>query len=256
MQPINSRSNPTVRALRSLQTKKGRASEAAYLIEGEKMIREAAAASVVPSRLIVSVSAADTALIRLLPDVPVTLVSDAIMEYVCDTVSPQGVAAVLPIRPVDLPEAPRFSVVLDGLSDPGNIGTVIRTADAVGADCVVLSEACADLYSPKIIRASMGSVFHLPVVPVPSLEAYLRARRAEGCRILSSALDGAPFEDYVPGAEPIVLLVGNEAHGVSALSSSLSDQKLRIAMRGRAESYNAAVAAGIMMYGISQKIYQ
>jgi RNA methyltransferase, TrmH family len=178
------------------------------------------------------------------------------MRTLADTVTPPGMVAVLANPSVDLPTAfagrPRLAVVLDRIADPGNAGTVIRTADAAGARAVVASAGSVDVWAGKCVRSSAGSVFHLPIVTdVPAVAAVEQARVA-GCRVLATAAGGAvDLDDLVDRDQlsaPTVWIFGNEAHGVSAAVSGLADAVVRLPIYGRAESLNLSAAAAVCLY--------
>ena len=174
------------------------------------------------------------------------------MAAVCDTKTPQGAAAVVRMR--EQPLTGRRLAVLDGVQDPGNVGTILRTADAAGLDGALLSADCADPYSPKVLRATMGSVFHLPFRVTDDLPGELaRLREERGIPVLSGQLDGTPFDAFRPGPAGFALVIGSEGNGVSPAVRALADRRLCLPMRGRAESLNAAVAAGIMMYSLMRE---
>ena len=244
---ITSPKNPKVLLWRSLKDTRGRRETGCFLVEGFKAVEEALASGF-PCKALLAQTGAD---VSLPAGLPVTEVSDRVMEAVCDTRTPQGVAAVMRMR--SAPVTGRRLVALDGVQDPGNVGTILRTADAAGLDGALLSRACADPYSPKVLRATMGSVFHLPFEVVDDLPAALAARRGEGMDILSSQLDGSPFRAYRPSERGYVLVIGSEGSGVTDGVRALATHRLRLPMRGRAESLNAAVAAGIMMYQLTEE---
>jgi len=173
-----------------------------------------------------------------------------VFAAVCDTRTPQGIAAVLTpeTRPAD---GPRL-VALDGVQDPGNVGTIIRTADAAGFDGLLLSRECADLFSPKVLRATMGSIFRMGFSFPASLPEALMALRRKGYSILCSQLDGDPFYEREGVGPAFALIIGNEGQGVSDPVKETATHHLRLPMRGGAESLNAAVAAGIMMYDLTR----
>ena len=142
-------------------------------------------------------------------------------------------------------------LALDDVQDPGNVGTIIRTADAAGFDGVFLSAGCADLFSPKVLRSTMGSVFRLGFSFPASLSEALEKLKKDGFSVLSSQLDGDDFYERKNVSHSFVLVIGNEGNGVSDAVKAVATHRLRLPMRGGAESLNAAVAAGIMMYGLS-----
>lgn len=190
----------------------------------------------------------------------VTLVTDRVAATLSDTVTPQGVVAVVRGDEADLDAVlagrPRLLAVLVDVADPGNAGTVIRTADAVGADAVILAGDAVDPHSPKCIRASAGSLFHLPVIRTADVPATLAALRAAGIRSISTTLDDADdldtplVRELLTGA--VAWVFGNEAHGLLPPVVAATDARVRIPIRGAAESLNLAAAAAICLYTASQ----
>ena len=174
-----------------------------------------------------------------------------VMAAVCDTHTPQGCAAVL--RMQERSADGKRLVVMDGVQDPGNVGTIIRTADAAGLDGVLMSSACADPFSPKVLRATMGSVFHLPIRVTDALAPELASLRENGYTVISSQLDGMSFYDVPHPIERFALVIGNEGNGVTDAVKAEANLHLKLPMRGKAESLNAAVAAGIMMYELTRE---
>ena len=154
MESITSLKNPKVQQWRDLKDRRGRKESGCFLVEGRKAVGEAIASGFAVEALLVCDTAdASSAL-------PAYLLPEHVMASVCDTKTPQGIAAVVRMR--SEPVQGKLLVALDGVQDPGNVGTILRTADAAGFDGLLLSQACADIYSPKVLRATMGSVFHLP----------------------------------------------------------------------------------------------
>ena len=245
---LTSLKNPRILAWRSLKDPKGRKAHEAFLVEGVRMTREALASGF-PVRALLAGDG------HPLPEevpaeVPVYLLPEHVMAAVCDTKTPQGIAAVVGIRPLPL-SGPRL-IALDGLQDPGNVGTIIRTADAAGFDGLILSPDCADVFSPKVLRATMGSIFRMGLDFPADLPARLEELKGQGYTVLSSQLDGSPFYERRDPGEKLILVVGNEGNGVSPDVQRTATQRLRLPMRGGAESLNAAVAAGIMMYELTK----
>lgn len=183
--------------------------------------------------------------------VPVSLVTDRAMAGLTETVTPQGVVAVCDLldRPLTdvLAGSPQLVAVLVGVADPGNAGTVIRVADAAGADAVLLAGDAVDPHNGKCVRASTGSVFHVPIARAP-VDDVLDACRAAGLRLI--AADGYAKADLVPGAVtgPTAWLFGSEAHGLPEEVKSAADESLRVPIYGRAESLNLATAATVCLY--------
>ena len=187
---------------------------------------------------------------------PVTTVSREVLAAMAETVSPQGLLGTAPLRDVDLATAlvpaPRLVAVLEAVGDPGNAGTVIRTADAAGAGAVVLTEGSTDPHGGKCVRASAGSLWHLPVVHGPSVGAAVAALRGAGLEVLATTGDGEhDLDDLADRGElggPSAWLFGNEAAGLSAEALALADRTVRIPLHGRAESLNLATAAALCLY--------
>lgn len=252
MPDITSTQNARVKALRALREPKSRRKAGLMLIEGEKMIEEARAcglrfADVLYDETRVSADIAGAGALSAAPHV---------LESLCDTVTPQGIVAA-----VEPPHTPSLDDIasraraegrallitaLDGVQDPGNVGTIWRTCDAAAFDAMLISTSCPDPFSPKVLRSSMGAAFRVPVLRV-DMPMALTELRDSGCALVSSQLDGEPFFEGLPQGD-LALIIGNEARGVSDAVRALATHKLRLPMPGHAESLNAAVAAGIMMY--------
>ena len=183
--------------------------------------------------------------------IPVSPVTDRAMSGLADTVTPQGVVAVCDLVDRTLTDvlagAPRLVAVLVGVSDPGNAGTVIRVADAAGADAVILAGDAVDPHNGKCVRASTGSVFHVPIARAPVAEV-LDACRAAGLRLI--AADGYAKAELTPATVtgPTAWLFGSEAHGLPEEVKSAADESLRVPIYGKAESLNLATAVTVCLY--------
>lgn len=242
MEHITSLKNPKVAAWKALKDRKGRRESGCFLVEGRKMVEEA----------LKSAFDVETVLVQEgmeLPDgltMPVYELPAHVLAAVCDTKTPQGIAAV--VRMKEQSALGKHIVVLDGVQDPGNVGTIIRTADAAGLNGVLLSNRCADVFSPKVLRATMGSIFRMNLRTTDDLPGELTKLREKGYSILSSQLDGTPFYERQDVAERFALIIGNEGNGVSEQVQQTATHRVRLPMRGGAESLNAAIAAAIMMY--------
>ena len=255
MTRITSAQNPLIRRLKALGDKKTREAEGLMLVEGDVMLREALAAGLRPDCALAEEGGRFDQLLNMLASAGARLyeVPRALIEAVCGTRTPQGVCAAvtLPPEPAE-DDFPGLIVALDGVQDPGNVGTIWRTADAAGFGGLIMTRACADPFSPKVQRAAMGSGFRLPVWQRDALTDTLASLKGSGYTVISSALDGEPFYGAALPDDKIVLVIGSEAHGVSAPVQAMSDRRLKLPMRGKAESLNAAVAAGIMMYELTR----
>lgn len=242
MEHITSLKNPKVAAWKALKDRKGRRESGCFLVEGRKMVEEALASAFDVETVLVQED-------MELPDgltMPVYELPAHVLAAVCDTKTPQGIAAV--VRMKEQSALGKHIVVLDGVQDPGNVGTIIRTADAAGLDGVLLSNQCADVFSPKVLRATMGSIFRMNLRTTDDLPGELTKLREKGYSILSSQLDGTPFYERQDVAERFALIIGNEGNGVSEQVQQTATHRVRLPMRGGAESLNAAIAAAIMMY--------
>jgi TrmH family RNA methyltransferase len=184
----------------------------------------------------------------------VTEVTAPVLAAMADTVTPQGLVGVAPLLDVALESLGRvrLAVVLEAVNDPGNAGTVLRTADAAGADAVLLTAGSVDPHNAKCVRATAGSLWHLPVVSGPELPDVVRALRAGGAQVLATAASGTDDLDDLADAgalaAPTAWLLGPEAAGLSEQARALADRVVRIPMRGRAESLNLSAAAAVCLF--------
>lgn len=261
--PTSTRSD-RVRAVRRLSGRAAREREGRFAVEGPQAVREALAAHAAGSAVVRRLFATADALHRH-PDLEALarragvapgLVTGDVLAAMADTVQPQGLVAVCDLLDVPLAEAlgprPRLVAVCAGIADPGNAGTVIRVADAAGADAVVLAGDTVDPHNGKAVRASTGSVFHLPLARERDALAAVEECRAAGLTLL--AADGRGELDlHDPAAAavlggPVAWIFGGEAHGVPAAIAALADHRVRVPIHGRAESLNLATAAAICLY--------
>jgi TrmH family RNA methyltransferase len=188
----------------------------------------------------------------LLTDVAIHLVTDKAAKALSDTVTPVGLFAVCTLPEVRLTDVlaagPRLLLVAVDTSEPGNAGALIRTADAMGADAVVLAGDGVDPYNGKCLRASAGSVFALPVLEEPDVPTLVAALRSAGLNLLATTVDGELSLDDADLTAPTAWIFGSEAHGLSAEVAALADARVRIPMRGSTESLNIAAAAAICLH--------
>ncbi len=240
---IESVKNPKVKAWKKLLTKKERDQTGKYLIEGFHLVEEALKEKIV-TEVIVNQDMEMPTHFRI-EGTEVVYVNDEVMKAICDTETPQGVAAVCEKQTVRMENVKLEKLLLlDRVQDPGNLGTIIRTADAAGMDAIILGEGCADPYNPKVVRATQGSLFHLPMIKA-NLTTFIDELEIP---IYGTALDGGiPFEQVEP-SESFALLVGNEGQGVSEELLAKTTKNLYIPIYGKSESLNVGIAAGILMY--------
>ncbi|OON82219.1 TrmH family RNA methyltransferase [Streptomyces tsukubensis] len=254
---LTSLRSPRVVAARRLAKRSFRGKERRFLAEGPQAVREAAGHLVevyvtpdAEERHAELVAAARAA------GVPVLLASDEVIAEMSDTVTPQGIIGLCRFLDVPLGDVlragPKLVAVLANVRDPGNAGTVLRCADAAGADAVILTDASVDLYNPKCVRASVGSLFHLPVAVGVPVERAVDALRDAGVRIL--AADGAGEGDLDTELDrgtmstPTAWVFGNEAWGLPEETRALADAVVRVPIHGKAESLNLATAAAVCLY--------
>lgn len=247
---ITSVKNDTIKEMRSLKSRRSRRETGLHLIEGERLVLDVIRSGVSPETVLVAEwnTTAGAKLDEL--GVSYITVTGEVMKAASDTDSPQGVCATVRTPDVTPPEEypAGLIVALDRIQDPGNLGTVLRTADAFGAAGLLVGEGSVDPFMPKAVRAAMGSTYHIPVWQ-GDLENELPRLTAQGFGIVCGHLEGA--EELPPLGEKRVLVIGNEANGASPEVAALS-YLYRLPMKGRAESLNAAVAAAILIYKLSE----
>ncbi|HEX7055779.1 MAG TPA: RNA methyltransferase [Bacilli bacterium] len=254
---ITSPHNPQVKAWADLLTKKGRDKERRFLIEGVHLVQEALASRAPVETIIYDAE-------KGLPEAISNCAGEAYLDWVAasgavltkiaDTKTPQGVCAI--VRRADpgldaaaLAEA-KLAVVIDGVQDPGNLGTIIRSADAAAADAVIVGSGSVDMYNPKTIRSTMGSLFHIPVIEC-DLDELFRLRKtlhAPDLQIVSTSLQAAKDCYELDLRRPTWIVIGNEANGVSPKVAANVDLQVKIPMPGKAESLNAAIAASVLLF--------
>ena len=243
---ITSKANSVVKNAKKLHQKKYRKS--AYLIEGWHLFEEAVQAGVTIEKVFALESYRDQ-----LAAFPQTIwVSEEILLDLADTQTPQGIVALIQKEEVGLPELHQGKFLfLEDVQDPGNVGTMIRTADAAGFTGVIVSEKSADIYSLKTLRSMQGSHFHLPIYRMP-LASFVEEAKKSNLPILATTLS-TESKDYreLSSLENFVLVMGNEGQGISSVMAESADQLVHIGMKGQAESLNVAVAAGILMFYFS-----
>lgn len=255
MDKITSAKNPIIKGLRSLNQRKGRLNQGRFLVEGEKMILEALGCGLTIREALAEEGQEDFAFQLEEEGARAYIVPKELLSTVCDTVTPQGVCASFDIpSPLPLDEAPKLIVALDGVQDPGNLGTIWRTADAAGFGALLLGAGCADPLSPKVQRSAMGSGFRVPFMLTDDLPGTLVEMRQQGYNAVVSDLRGDDFYSCPDPGDRFILVIGNEARGISDATREQADIRVRLPMRGGAESLNAAVAAGILMYGLTENL--
>jgi TrmH family RNA methyltransferase len=248
---ISSSSNPTIKLVRALQSqRRARQKEGLFVIEGVRLVEEAIRANV-SAKIVLHTDGLDprgraavAQLARL--GAQVHEVSPKVMAAASETQTPQGLLAVVSFPKVIAQHTQRSLVlVLDRLADPGNLGAILRTADAAGVEAVVLTPGTVDAHNPKVVRAAMGAHFHVPIVEADW--AALKDQLA-GLEVWLADVRQGESYDRVDWRAPCALIVGSEAEGPSDAARQLATGRVRIPMPGQAESLNAAVAAGVLLF--------
>lgn len=246
--------NPQVKDAAELKQKKYRQQQGLFLAEGLRTVEEAVASKTVVSIFYTAIEDDRTRSVleeAAAQQLKLYCVSDAVMKKIADTDTPQGIIAVCKMQNVTLDKLlskGEMLLVLDRVGDPGNLGTMLRTADAAGIGGVVLLKGCVDIYAPKTVRSSMGSLFHVPVVSGIGEDNFIAEAKDAGYELLVTSLEGADNLYKADLGGRIAFVMGNEAGGVSANLLERADKRVFIPMAGRAESLNVAMAAGVVMF--------
>ena len=248
---ITSLDNKLVKHISSLHQKKYRDLYQEFIIEGENSIIEALNSNFEITNVLYCPDFYDISKLNVTHINP-TSVTKEIMCKISDTITPQGIMAVCKIPENSFSNKFTKVLFLDRIQDPGNAGTMIRTADAMGFDAIILSQGCADPYSLKVVRSTVGSIFHIPIIyNVHSIDT-LSKLKDRNFTIYATALNNSKSIEETTIFSPFILIIGNEGQGVSDEIKDFSDYLIRINMPGNAESLNASIAAGILMYKFSE----
>ena len=264
---VTSRQNPSIKRLCSLLEKKGREASGLFRFDGIKLFSEAASCGVEIEEIYLRESSISTIEARLesemssMPACKVICVSDDVFEKISEEKAPEGIITVAKyidglskvtvINDIDIPKKSESVLLLESLRDPGNLGTVLRSAAALGIDKVILSSDCADVYNPKTIRASMGAIFRVPICRLGEglMPEYIERLRGSGRRVFAAALNS---DAEVLGSFDMqagdCFVIGNEGHGLSEKVIDACDKCVIIPMQAGCESLNAAAASVILMW--------
>ena len=245
---LTSTSNSYIKHLKKLQTSsKYRAEKGTFVLEGQRPVQDALSYGIIPESVLISESykgkvQADT----------VYRISDRVAEFLSDTKTPQGIMAEFKMpKPsaegLNTENAPLL-FFSDGISDPGNLGTIIRTLVASGASGLILGQGSVDLYNPKTIRSTMASVFNLPVYIPGNTVTVLKMLKNKGYKIAGTRMEDAVLYTETDLTVPTVVIMGNEARGISKEVAALCDEFIKIPIEGKIESLNVGVAAAIIAY--------
>jgi TrmH family RNA methyltransferase len=262
MDLITSKDNLKIKYVRSLSAKKFRDQENSFVVEGIKFVKEAIAEKSNIRFVLFSESALDKSEAKTIEhelksvNAEVIACTNNVFDSVSDTINAQGVLAVIKKNDIDdlkLLKNFNFAVMCDRIQDPGNLGTIIRTADAFGPAAVIMNKGCVDEYNPKVVRASAGAIFRGNFIHGDDEEIISNLYR-EGFKIYSTVVESDFTFDNIEKSEKICVVIGNEGQGVSREIVDASNMNITIKMSGRAESLNASIAAGISIYEIRKKL--
>jgi TrmH family RNA methyltransferase len=252
---LSSTSNPQIKNLALLQKKaKARKEQGVFVIEGVKMFEEAKALNILKKAY-----ASESFYQEILKEEPTyfqgfdyEVVSDSLFKEISDTKTPQGIMGIVQNPTYSLSsmlQAPNpCLLILEDIRDPGNLGTMIRTAEGAGITGIILNQSCVDLFNPKTIRSTMGSIFRVPFYQTENLSDLLKQVKKHGIPIYAAHLSGKDYDTEDTFKNKCAILIGNEANGLTDETASMADVLVRIPMAGKVESLNAAIAAAIFMY--------
>lgn len=248
---ISSRTNPKIKFVRRLQVdRRFRTNHAVFVVEGTRWLNEFVGNDRIPQQVFFTeVWSHDPDHAEILTQIGGLqhIVSQQVMQAMSATKTSPGVLAIVDIIHAPLPAKLTYVLILDGVSDPGNMGTLLRTANAAGVDAVILGPMCVDIYNPKVVRSTMGAHIHLPIVSLdwPAIENSL-----EGLHISIASATGSKLYTASDWRQPAAIIIGNEAHGPSEEASRLAEEKIYIPLMNHVESLNAAVAGAVIMFEV------
>ncbi len=249
MLEIESKNNNLFKEIKKLKEKKHRIKSNKYLIEGLRFVEEAIKSKVSIDSIIFTESFKEKnpeLFLKINENIKLIQMNEALLKQLCSTENPQGIVGVINMQNKEL-KSGELVVLVDKVQDPGNMGTIIRSAHAAGAAGIVMTKGTVDIYNDKTLRSTMGSIFYIPIVEDDSLD-FVKSLKKEGYKLVVSSLQGKNnfFEENLQGK--VMIAVGNEGNGVSDEVYDIADIKVKIPMPGEAESLNVAVATSIMIY--------
>ena len=254
MQVITSKENALIKHIGKLKEKKYRKEYGEYLVEGVKLVKEAIEEKADIQTIIVNEETISSGLIekylkRKLETLEYIQVPNTIFKLLSEVENPQGILAVIKknTEENEIDDSQEILLALDDIQDPGNLGTIIRTADSVGLNQILISKKTADPFNAKVIRSTMGAIFRVKIIECENLAKTLKMCQKKQYEIMVTSLD-ANESIYDLIFQRKVIVIGNEANGVSKEILDLADQKVMIPMLGKTESLNASVATGIILY--------
>lgn len=254
MQIISSKDNETVKNVRKLKEKKYRDLENEFIIEGIKLLEEAIEENATIKLIVICEECVKDGtiskeLLYKIAKYECIYVTEKVFSVLSDVKTPQGLLAVIEKQNIKdiIDYSQDIIIALDGIQDPGNLGTILRTVDSADLKQIIISKDCADSYSPKVVRSTMGAIFRINIIEVENLEETLKQAQKNGFDLVVTALD-TKNSIYDVQYKNKVIIIGNEANGVSKKIQDMANKKVKIPMLGKTESLNASVATGIMIY--------
>lgn len=255
---IESSSNKIIKEIRSLNKKKNRIKRGLYFIEGIRIVEDAIKSEEDIEYVLYSDKLFDVQMGKELLDFidgkyKTYKVNESLFNDVSDTETPQGILAVIKMKNYSIEDIfteKDFIIILDRLQDPGNMGTIIRSADALGATGIIISKGSVDVYNQKVLRSTMGSLFHIPIIHVEDIKETILKLKEKDIKIFATTLNESKYCYDVDFKKNIAVIIGNEGNGVGSDIYNLSDENIIIPMIGNSESLNVAMASSIIMYEV------
>ena len=254
MQVISSKDNEIIKNIRKLKEKKYRDIENSYIIEGIKIVKEAIEEKATIKQIVVCEECIndgelDKDTLYEIAKYNLIYVTKKVFDLITDVKTPQGIIAVVEKNNAnkEIDYSQDIIIALDDLQDPGNLGTILRTVDSANLNQIILSKNSADPYNPKVVRSTMGAIFRVNILEVENLKDELEKVKQNGFKVMVTSLD-TKSSIYDTEYNKKVIVIGNEANGVSKEIQNIADEKVKIPMLGKTESLNASVATGIMIY--------
>ena len=252
MQTITSKDNELIKHIRKLKDKKYRDESNEYVVEGVKLVEEAVKENAKIKQIIVCEDTTRTYEIPthiMLEIAKCISVSDKIFNIITQVTNPQGIMAIIEknAQNAKIDYTQDIIVVLDDVQDPGNLGTILRTVDSIGLNQIIVSKGTADAFNSKVVRSTMGAIFRIKIIEVENLAQAIKEMRKHHFKLMVTSLQ-TKNSIYDIDFYKKIIVIGNEANGVSKEIQDMADEKAKIPMLGRTESLNASVAAGVVMY--------
>ena len=260
MQVISSKDNEIVKKIRSLKEKKYRDIENSYIIEGIKLVKEAIEEKAIIKQIVIceeyiNTEELDKDTLYEIAKYNVIYVTEKVFKLITDVQNPQGIIAVVEKNNIkkEIDYSQDIIMVLDGVQDPGNLGTILRTVDSANLKQIILSQGVADPYNPKVVRSTMGAIFRVNIIETENIIDTLEEIKKHKFKVMVTSLD-TQNSIYSVKYNKKAIVIGNEANGVSKEVQAIANEKVKIPMLGKTESLNAAVATGVIIYEYVRRI--